>query len=308
MLELLASGYLNDYVGTGPTGTFTNTISNNTVTLINAGNTGAFEAITQSNTIASAAVAGITTNFTNNSISSSHTGAGAVPIVAILNAFPSGVLNINGNIIRGNTTNATTGGFTGISNTAAVATTININNNQLGDAGTNAITFSAATGGAVFGITCTGAAAAAAVNITGNSFTRFVHTVLGTSAHTYISCSATPATQNINTNSFTNISTNSNGTLIGITSTTLSANKVFSGNTYTNITGGTGAMTMINTTGGSVLANINNNNIGNSVANSISGGGSITGINVTNLALGISSIATNNITGLSCTGASAHWF
>ncbi len=299
-------GILNDYVGTGPTGTFTNTISNNTVTLINAGNTGAFEAITQSNTIASAAVAGITTNFTNNSISSSHTGAGAVPIVAILNAFPSGVLNINGNIIRGNTTNATTGGFTGISNTAAVATTININNNQLGDAGTNAITFSAVTSGcSIWCFTCTGAAAAAVVNITGNSFTRFVHTVLGTSQHTYISCTATPASQNINTNSFTNITTNSNGTMIGITSTTLSANKVFSGNTFTGITGGSGAITMINTSGGSVLANINNNNIGNSVANSISGSGSISGINVTNLALGISSIATNTITGLSCTGAGA---
>ena len=299
-------GIYTDFTSTAPSGTFTNSITNNAVVLNSnaTGSTDAFEAISQANTVAAAAVAGFTLNFNNNTITSLLGGtASGTTVTGIANAFPAGVLSISNNIIKGNTSTATTGGFTGISNSAAVATNITINNNQFGDVATDAISFSAATNGTVQGISNTGGAAAAVLSVNDNSFTRFVHTVAGTGNHTYISNNVTVATQNINTNIFANINTNSNGTLTGISSTTIGTNKVISGNTFTSITGGSGAMTMITASGGTTLCNINNNNIGNSVANSISGTGSITGINLT--AAGIASVAINTVTGLNCTGSAS---
>ena len=292
-----------DFMGIAPIGTFTNTVSNNTLVLNSAGTTGAFEAITSSNTFGSGAVAGVTINLENNTISSALTGvASSSVLTGIANAFPAGVLSISGNILKANTSTATTAGFLGISNTGAVSSTININNNQFGDAGANAITFSAATNGAVQAISNSGAAVAANLSITGNTFTKFVHSALSTSPHTYIAVTATtPATQNINTNSFNGITTNSNGALTCINSSTASANKVITGNTFTAITGGTGTMTMISSSGGTTLANIHTNNIGNNIANTISGAGTVTGISTT--ATGIVTVATNTITGLRSTGS-----
>ncbi|MBS1734567.1 MAG: hypothetical protein JST02_14825, partial [Bacteroidetes bacterium] len=294
-----------DYAGTAPSGTFTNTISNNSIQL-RSSSTGAgdaLEGIRLANTVGSAAVAGITTNVTNNNISMILSGAASgTTIAAVANAFPCGVLNISNNIIKGNSSTATTGGFAGITNSAAVATTININNNQFGDASTDAIGFSAATSGTVAGISNTGSGGAAILSVNGNSFTRFAHTVTATSDHTYILNSATPATQNISNNTFTAINTNSNGSLTAISSSTVAPNKTISGNSFAGITGGTGNMVMISAAGGSTSCNIANNNIGNRVASSVSGGGSITGINLTNAVGGTAIVTSNLISGISSSG------
>lgn len=301
-------GIYSDFVGTAPSGTFTNTISNNSIQL-NSSSTGAgdaFEGIRQGNTVGSAAVAGITNNITNNSIGMILAGAASATTTTVIsNAFPSGILNISNNIIKGNTSTATTGGFTGIVNSAAVATTITISNNQFGDVSTDAISFSAANSGTVSGISNTGAGAAAVLSVNNNSFTRFVHTVTGTADHTYILNSATPATQNINNNIFTAINTNSNGALNCISSSTVAANKTISGNSFTSVTGGSGSMVMINAAGGSASCSITNNNIGNHVASSVSGAGSITGINLTNAVGGTASVTSNLITGISSSGNAA---
>ncbi len=300
-------GILTDFITNAAGGNYTNSISNNTIVLNSAATTGAFEAIAQANGSGFAtAIPNMTINITNNTIGMILTGAASGSIVTgISNLFPSGVLNISNNIIKGNTSTATTGGFTGISNTAAVATAINLNNNQFGDVATDAITFSAATNGTVRAISNSGAGAAAVLSVNGNTFTRFVHTVAAASVHTYISSTATPATQNINNNSFTGLSLNSSAAITCISSTTASANKTITGNTFTGITGGAGLLTMISAGGGSTLAAINTNNIGNSTANSISGTGAVTGIELTNIAGGIATVSANIISGLSSTGAGA---
>ncbi|MEO6489428.1 MAG: T9SS type A sorting domain-containing protein, partial [Ferruginibacter sp.] len=295
-------GIHTDFVSSSPTGTFINSITNNSVLLSNAGLTGTFEAISQGNTFAGAAVPGFTLNLNNNITNAVLSGVGsASTITCIANYFPVGILNISDNIIKGNTSTATAGGFSGIVNSGSVATTITINNNQFGDATTDAVTFSAATNGAVQGISNTGAAPAAVLSMNGNLFTRFVHTVTGTSDHAYLSNSVPVATQNINTNNFTGIATNSNGTLTGISSAQSGTNKVISGNVFSSITNGFGAMSMIIASGGSNLCNINNNNLGNNISNSISGAGDVTGISL--VSSGTVTVTSNIITGLSGIGS-----
>ncbi len=204
-------GILNDYTtGGSPSGTFTNTISNNTVSLNSAGTTGAFEAIAHANTSASAALAGYTLNINNNNIiNNAVTGAASSSVLTgITNAFPAGILSISGNTIRSNTSTATTVGITGISNSAAVPTSITIDNNKFGDASGDFINFSAATTGAVSGILNTGGAATAALSIQTNDFRRIVYGAASASANTYISNTAATLSQNISSNTFTNINLN----------------------------------------------------------------------------------------------------
>jgi len=295
-------GICTDFTGTAPSGTFTDSVTNNAVTLSSAATAGTFEAIKQLNTVGSAAVTGATININNNTISSDLSGAAsAVTITGIANAFPAGVLNISNNILKGNTSTATTGGFTGITNTGAVATTININNNQFGDAATNAVTFGVATNGAVQGILNTGGGVGSVLSVNGNSFTKFVHTIAGSSDHTYISNTMPVSAQNINANIFSGINTNSNGVFTGISAYTNNGNKLISGNSFTSITGGSGNMTMIRTRGS---GSVSNNNIGNNTPNSITGSGSLIGIDLQASAVDINAIS-NTVTGLSSTGTAA---
>jgi len=58
---------------------------------------------------------------------------------------------MNYNIISGCSTTGTTGNFLGITNTGAVVTTCNINNNQVGNNTAGAITLSAITTGVAYG-------------------------------------------------------------------------------------------------------------------------------------------------------------
>ncbi len=298
-------GILTDFSGT-PSGTFTNTVSNNTVSLNCASLTGVFESISSSNTAAASAVAGVTISINSNSLSSVLTGINSdVTVTGIRNDFPSGTLNITGNSINGITSSATTGGYTGILNTAAVSNTININNNQFGDVSNNAVTFSAPNSGTTEAVSNSGAASSAVLNVNNNSFTRFVHNVAGTGPHTYINSSVSPAAQNINTNIFNNINVNSSGAITCISSASLSVNKTISGNVFTGITGGSGPLTLINTSGATTLADISTNNIGNNLANSISATGNITGIELSNIATGIATVSSNTVSGLTANGSAA---
>ncbi len=112
-----------------------------------------------------------TININNNSITNNVINGTAVgsTMYGITNSSVASILNITGNIIRSNSSTATTGGFTGIENTGAVINTINITNNQLGNASGGAVTFSAATTGAITGINNTSAASTATISITDNS-------------------------------------------------------------------------------------------------------------------------------------------
>jgi hypothetical protein len=209
---------------TVPAGTFTSTITNNTITITNNNASGNLHGIF--NEGITSALSTATININNNSfLNNSAGGVGsAIVMVGIINTSKCGILNINSNIIRGNTTAETTGSFTGISSTDSVQTTLNINNNQIGDALGNAITFSAINSGSqtVYGINAA-AASIASVSISNNNFQGFVHTSPGGSwTHSYINLyhpSTSATTDNINGNNFTNITANTSGsvTFIGRT-------------------------------------------------------------------------------------------
>lgn len=210
-----------------PTGTFTSSIANNVIRINHSFTSGVLDGIRSEGISAPLATATININSNRFQTISVLAASSSTTIVGITNTSQCGVLNINNNIFRGTNSTATTGGFTAISNTGAVQTTLNINGNQVGDVSGNAITFSVATSGALTGITCPTIAAGAAMSISNNNFQGFVQNVPGTGGHTYISYthSANSATtDNINNNTFTNLVANtSNGVSFIIRSGTMAA-------------------------------------------------------------------------------------
>lgn len=193
--------------GTAPTsGSFTNSITNNTVTVTTTA-APTFEMIRHAGM--STTLSGVTINLNNNTLLNCSSGGEFVGIINN-NSVP-GTLSISGNIIRGTTQSGTTSAFTGIQNNAAVVNQINITNNQIGNASGNAVTFSAANSSAVTGITNTGGASTCALSMTGNDFRGFVHSVAGSSAHTYLNNTAATLSQNISNNTFTNLNVNTTG-------------------------------------------------------------------------------------------------
>jgi hypothetical protein len=209
-------GISKDYTVTAPTGTFTSTISNNTITLTSGFTSGTFEHIRSAGITA---LATATININNNTIlNSSITGVGSTSgFVGITNTSVASVLTINGNIIRGNTSTASSGTSTFISNTGAAVSSVNIDNNQIGNASGNAIAFSAANSG-VNNVIITSGTTTANVSISNNDFRGFVYNVNGTGSTTFISyANASSATATINSNTFTNLSMATSGSIIFIT-------------------------------------------------------------------------------------------
>lgn len=206
-----------------PLNAFTANISNNTITLSSnfSNNTGTvFDFIRSEAT--GGAIPSSTVNINNNLFLNSSLGGSSlvVPITGISNTVAYSTLNINSNIFRGTTSVATSGGFTGISNTGPITTALNINNNQIGNASGDAITFSAATSGSLIGITCQSVLTSAAVSISNNNFQGFVQTVAGTGAHFYLFLShglAAGVTDNVNGNTFTNLIANTSNSATFIT-------------------------------------------------------------------------------------------
>ena len=316
--------------GTAPTsGSFTNSITNNTVTLTTTA-APTFEMIRHAGM--STALSGVTINLNNNTLLNCSSGGEFVGIVN--NNSAPGTLNISGNIIRGTTQSGTSAPFTGLQNTGAAVNQINITNNQIGNASGNAVTYSAANSSAVTGITNTGGASTCALTITGNDLRGFVHSVAGSSAHTYLNNTAATLSQNISNNTFTNLNVNTTGNVTfvanavnvpatgsmnvnnnqivtafnkggaGGTVTFYSSNASsvtgsvinFQNNTISNITltGLTGFVGINNTDGGSPTKTITGNTISN-----ISGGtGSINPMTV-NFFGATSSVSNNTISNIS---------
>lgn len=209
------------------TGSFTNTISYNTITAT-VTTLPTFQMIrTEDMTVA---VSGVTYNISNNTILNCST---AGSFIGISNTSAPGTININNNTIRGTSSSGASAGFTGIQSGGSIPTTININNNQIGNSSGNAITFSAGTSGTVLGISNTGGTSTTAVSISNNNFQGFVHSTAATSAHTYIQNTATTLSQTISSNTFTNLNVNTTGNVtfisdnVGLSST---GSKVISSN------------------------------------------------------------------------------
>jgi len=191
-------GIRKDYTASQPVGTLTTTISNNTISMTSGLASGVFTCILSQgmNPLSTAII-----NITNNALlNCAITGAGSSSsFVGINNNSSPGTLNINGNIIKGVTTTATTGSFTGIYNIGSPVNSINIINNQIGNATGNAVTFSVATSGNITGIQNVAAGSAAVVNITNNTFDRINAVACNGTTH-IISQQGAAATININNN------------------------------------------------------------------------------------------------------------
>ena len=221
-VTITMGGILKNYsTGTTaqPTGTITTNINNNTVTITDAPTTGGVIGV--NNQGLSPALSTATVNMNNNSVlNCSITGATATSasITGITNLSLPGILNLNNNIVSGNTSTATTGSFTGISNTGAVVTTCNINNNQVGTASANPITFGAtSTTAAIVGISSSGAGAGCALSISNNIIrgVSSLHTAAATGAFQAIVSSGTVLSEAINSNNFNNITVNTSNSTIG---------------------------------------------------------------------------------------------
>ncbi|NBR14968.1 MAG: hypothetical protein EBU01_10385, partial [Crocinitomicaceae bacterium] len=105
--------YTNNFT---PTGTFTSSINNNTITISDGFTSGTLQCI-YSNGMSAFSTATIKIN-NNTILNSAISGASSsTTFVGIINSSAPGVLSISNNILQGNTSTATLGGFTGISNT-----------------------------------------------------------------------------------------------------------------------------------------------------------------------------------------------
>jgi hypothetical protein len=186
-----------------PSGTFSSTISYNNVTITSSSSPATI--IIQNSGI-SPALSTATVNITNNTIQNCAINSTGSTLTGIYNTSIVGSLNINSNIFKGNTSAATSGGFIGIQNNAAVTNTININSNQVGISGNGAVGFSGATSSSIVGISCQNAGSSCLVNINSNSIDGITLVTCG--VFQGISNASPAATINMNNNQLGSVSGN----------------------------------------------------------------------------------------------------
>ncbi len=208
-------GILKDYSTVLPVGSFSSVIRNNTITITdNFTNSHTLHFIRSegiTTTLLTASISIINNQFLNNTIA----GATTSIVNAISNTSLPGTLDINNNIMRG-TVSAATGTFSGISVTGsgAGATTVNINNNQLGNAVGGAVRFTAVNNSPFYGIIYNSTASAVNLSISNNNLQGFVHDVTGSGVANMIYFNNAPSVAtitNINNNTFTNLELNTTG-------------------------------------------------------------------------------------------------
>ncbi|WP_309640133.1 hypothetical protein [Flavobacterium sp.] len=214
--------------------------------------------------------------------------------------------NISYNSIRGVrfTSASTTGSnFTGISNSGAVTGSITISNNNLGIAGTDLVTYTAATSGLFRGISNSAGGALATLSILSNDFRGITHTVAATSAssHNFIINTAATASQDISSNTFTNLSVNSSGGAIIFLANSVSLSATGTKNINSNNIVGTftkggltGSLTLYSDIASSVAGAVINNNNNNFSNITTTGASTVTGWSNSD---GATPCPTKNITG-----------
>lgn len=263
-----------------PTGTFTNTINNNTIALTH-GSTGTIHGIKVESSTGTATSTQHINNNNFTALGRSATANGTV--IAISNAMPNLVNNFNGNTFTNITTNES-GSFTFFSHSYTMPAggyqTFN---------GNSIVTAFSKTGAG--GIVTIAAGAGSSPNGTFHTFTN---------------------------NNFSNITVTGATGIRGVNNTdgtsSSSATRTVTGNTFSNWTGGTGAITGISYSRiGGTTSTISNNSLTN-----ITGQGAITGITIsTSTSLATTFNLANNtisnltstgtggaVTGLACTNAS----
>ena len=249
--SVTTGGILKNYTVSQPTGTITTNINNNTITITNnpsvATSIGIFGINTQGmTTLLSTATININNNTIQNCVLGGSTST-TNSLNAINNLSLPGILNINGNSIINNAitaTSSTTGILRGISNSGAaetvninnniirslastsnaplaevqgisnfgiVVTALNITNNQLGNATSGFFSSSIASSGTIFGISNSFGATTCALTIQSNDIRGITYAVPSSATQNYIINSAATLSQNISSNTFTNLNVNTSG-------------------------------------------------------------------------------------------------
>lgn len=277
-------GIFSTYTTTVPTIATTNRICQNTITISSAATSGTLHMIgvTNGNNVVTMVV---DSNLIQNCAVTGAASSTALTGISLAN--PLFTANVRFNRILSNTSTATTGGFAGISVTSAMSSASTISDNRIGNTGVDAITFSAATSGAVQGIASTGTTPG--VTVSNNYLHGIVFGATSSSVVDLITVSGAITTSAvISGNTFDNISlattgavTAINNSMVGSASSTatISSNSVTTGFSRTAASGA--ALVMISGTGASAAGatrTITNNTFPNV---STVGGSIITGLNET---------------------------
>jgi hypothetical protein len=192
-----------DYT-TAPAGATSGTISGNNVSF-NVASPGTNGSGIYLNS--STGLTGVTTNVTANTILNCDFGIGGNNLVGIYNTASVSVFNANSNIFRNNIVSGT-GGFTGIQQSGAVSTSINLNENKFGDASGPAVTFTSATPGSGRFINNSLGGTATSLTIRKNDMKGMVYNSTSSSVVFFISNSYSMPSQKINANTFSGLNIN----------------------------------------------------------------------------------------------------
>lgn len=217
----------------------------------------------------------------------------------LINSAPASTLSINNNTIRNYSISNTTGAFTAISNSGAITSAINIDNNKLGDALSGLVTYTVTNSGGFSGISNTGGTSAATLSIQNNDIIGINHPVAVSSIHNYLINSAATLSQNISGNTFTNLSVNTIGAVTFISNNvalpaggvqTIINNSIVTGFAKT---GASGNVTIF-TTGATSNASASINNLSNNFSNiTVAGTSAITGWNQSDLGSTTKTVSNN---------------
>ncbi|MDQ3022343.1 MAG: hypothetical protein M3R36_17500 [Bacteroidota bacterium] len=319
--SVTTGGFLKNYSIGQPTGTITTTINNNTVTVTNnptSATTGSIIGINNqgltpllstatmsmnNNTVKNCVLGGSisttngltaitnlslpgTMNMTgdtiiNNSITATTATSGT--LLGMSSSGAAGTVNMNNNVIRNMSSSATTGQMQGIANTGAVVTALNMNNNQLGNTSGGYFSSSVASSGTLFGIVTSGGASTCALSIQNNDIRGITYNVAATSSNSYFQNSAATLSQNISSNTFTNLNVNTTGSITFIScSVSLSAAGIQNVNSNSIVTafnkgGAGGTITFFTSNASSVAGSIVNNNNNNFSNITVTGATTIVG-------------------------------
>jgi hypothetical protein len=236
----------------------------------------------------------------NQLLNVSITITGTSAVTGFTNSSVTGVLNMNGNTVRGITSAASAGGITGVSNTGAVITSINMDNNKCGDATAGFVTFSAANSGAIRLAENTGGASTCAVSIQNNDIRGITYSIASSATHTYITSTGVVLSNNMSNNTFTNLALNTTGsvtffshnyTMPASGTQTISGNSIVTGFSKTGAGGTVTIATSASSSPNGSTHTFTNNNFSNIT---VTGATGITGVTNTD---GSASSATRTVTG-----------
>jgi hypothetical protein len=131
----------------------------------------------------------------------------------LYNGAAASTASMSYNTIRNYSLQNATSIFTGIQNNGVVTGTITINNNKLGDATAGLITYTVASPANLYGIYNSSGTTSTALNIQNNDFRGITYSASSSGSHTYIYNTNATLSQNISSNTFTNLNVATSGSV-----------------------------------------------------------------------------------------------